>query len=220
MTTKRAAPFGPPNRIRAAEVGMMFGAFPRPREVPVSIFNLLVVAVGVSADAFAVSLAQGVRIRRHLHRDALLVALTFGLFQALMPLLGWVLGAQFSSFIAPIDHWVAFTLLLLIGGKMLWEAFHTDHSEQTSGRVRPRELLLLAVATSIDALAVGLSFAFLHVDIVPAVIVIGVITAALTYIGVVLGHRVGTRFQAPAEVVGGLVLIGIGVKILVEHLTA
>lgn len=184
----------------------------------VSVFTLLFVAVGVSADAFAVSLAQGVRVRRHIHRDALLVAGTFGLFQALMPLLGWVLGAQFSAFIAPIDHWVAFGLLLLIGGKMLWEALHTDAATTRTGRISTRELLLLAVATSIDALAVGLSFAFLHVDIVPAVIVIGLVTAVLAYVGVVLGHRVGTRFRKPAEIAGGVILIGIGVKILVEHL--
>lgn len=182
-----------------------------------SLFNLLVVAVGVSADAFAVSLAQGVRIKRHIHRDALLVALTFGVFQAAMPLLGWMLGAQFSAFIAPVDHWVAFGLLLLIGGKMLWEAFRPSPHVAPSGRVRPRELFVLAIATSIDALAVGLSFAFLDVDIVPAALLIGVVTAGLTYLGVLFGHRVGTRFQAPAEIAGGLILIAIGVKILLEH---
>ncbi|QKJ19932.1 manganese efflux pump MntP [Microbacterium hominis] len=183
-----------------------------------SIVNLLVVAVGVSADAFAVSLAQGVRVRRRIHRDALLVAVTFGLFQALMPLIGWMLGAQFSAFISPVDHWVAFGILLLIGAQMLWEAFRGGDEEPAEGRIRTRQLLVLAIATSIDALAVGLTFAFLDVAILPAVAAIGVVTAALTYIGVVLGHRVGTRFQKPAEIVGGLVLIGIGVKVLVEHL--
>ena len=186
-----------------------------------SLLNLMVVAVGVSADAFAVSLAQGVRVRRHIHRDALLVAVVFGLFQAVMPLLGWVLGAQFSAFIAPVDHWLAFVLLLLIGAKMIWEALRPDHHESDSrGRLRRRELFMLGLATSIDALAVGLSFAFLNVDILPAVLLIGVVTAALTYVGVLLGHRVATRFQKPAELVGGLVLIGMGVKILLEHLLA
>lgn len=185
-----------------------------------SLFNLLIIAVGVSADAFAVSLAQGVRLRRKIHRDALIVAVTFGIFQAAMPLVGWVVGAQLTSIIAPVDHWVAFVLLSLIGGKMLWEAFRHDDDRAEAGRVSTRQLLILALATSIDALAVGLSFAFLDVDIVPAVVLIGVVTAALTYIGVVLGHRVGTRFQKPAEVAGGLVLIGIGVKILLEHLLA
>lgn len=186
-----------------------------------SFVNLLIVAVGVSADAFAVSLAQGVRVRRHIHRDALLVAVTFGLFQALMPLLGWLLGAQFSTLIAPVDHWVAFALLLLVGAKMIWEALRPGEADaDAAGRLRARELLVLAVATSIDALAVGITFAFLDVDILPAVAVLGLVTGALTYIGVVLGHRVGTRFQKPAEIVGGLVLIGIGVKVLVEHLSA
>ena len=185
-----------------------------------SFFTLLVVAVGVSADAFAVSLTQGVGLRRRVHRDALLIALLFGTFQALMPLIGWVLGAQFSAFIAPADHWVAFALLLVIGGKMLWEAFRpdTDDPAPAERRGRTRRLVLLAIATSIDALAVGLSFAFLDVAILPAVAVIGVVTAALAYVGVLFGHRVGTRFQKPAEILGGLVLIGIGVKILAEHL--
>ncbi len=185
---------------------------------PVSFFNLLVVSVGVSADAFAVSLSQGVRVKTRIYRDALIVALTFGLFQAAMPLVGYLLGAQFSFLIAPVDHWIAFGLLALIGGKMLWEAFRAHPDDVPTGRIRPRELLLLGIATSIDALAVGISFAFLDVDIVPAVVLIGVITFAVSFVGVALGHRVGTRFQKPAEIGGGLVLIGIGTKILLEHL--
>lgn len=182
-----------------------------------SVLNLIVVAVGVSADAFAVSLTQGVRVRQRLHRQALVLALAFGLAQAVMPFVGWLLGSQLHAFIAPVDHWVAFGLLLLIGGKMLWEAFRPGGDEEERGMLRWRELLGLALATSVDALAVGLSFAFLGVDIVPAIILIGLVTAVLTYAGVLLGHRVGTRFQTPAEIVGGLVLIGIGVKILLEH---
>lgn len=185
---------------------------------PVSFFNLLVVSVGVSADAFAVSLSQGVRVKTRIYRDALIVALTFGLFQAAMPLVGYLLGAQFSFLIAPVDHWIAFGLLALIGGKMLWEAFRAHPDDVPTGRIRPRELLLLGIATSIDALAVGISFAFLDVDIAPAVVLIGVITFAVSFAGVALGHRVGTRFQKPAEIGGGLVLIGIGTKILLEHL--
>ncbi|MBZ4487872.1 manganese efflux pump MntP family protein [Microbacterium sp. cx-55] len=185
-----------------------------------SFFTLLVVSVGVSADAFAVSLSQGVRVTRHVYRDAFIVALTFGLFQALMPLLGFVLGAQFSTFIAPVDHWIAFGLLALIGGRMLWEAFRAHPDAAPNGRIRPRELVLLGVATSVDALAVGISFAFLDVDIVPAVALIGVITFAVSFLGVAIGHRVGTRFQKAAEIGGGIVLIGIGTKILLEHLLA
>lgn len=185
-----------------------------------SFFNLLIVAVGVSADAFAVALTQGVPIKRRIHRDALLVAIVFGLFQAAMPLIGWVVGAQLNGFIAPVDHWVAFVLLALIGGKMLWEAYRPGEADEEAGVISIRHLLALAVATSIDALAVGLSFAFLDVDILPAVILIGLVTAVLTYIGVVLGHRVGARFQKPAEIIGGLVLIAIGTRILLEHLLA
>ncbi|MFT4210908.1 MAG: manganese efflux pump MntP family protein [Microbacterium sp.] len=185
-----------------------------------SVLNLLLVAVGVSADAFAVALTQGVRARARLRRTALAVAAVFGVFQALMPLIGWAVGAQLSGFIAPFDHWLAFGLLALIGGRMLWEAVRHQHEPVRRGRVRLRELLALGVATSIDALAVGLSFAFLHVAIVPAVLVIGVTTAVVSYGGVLLGRRAGERFQTPAEIVGGLVLIGIGVKILLEHLLA
>lgn len=181
-----------------------------------SVLNLIVVAVGVSADAFAVSLTQGVRVRRGVHRRALVLALAFGLAQAVMPLVGWLLGSQLAAFIAPVDHWVAFGLLLLIGAKMLGEAFRGGEDEARGG-LRWRELLGLALATSVDALAVGLSFAFLDVPILPAVALVGVVTSVLTYAGVLLGHRAGTRFQTPAEIVGGLVLIGIGVKILLEH---
>ncbi|QEW00528.1 manganese efflux pump [Microbacterium caowuchunii] len=183
-----------------------------------SLLTLLIVAIGVSADAFAVSLAQGVRLRRRVHREALRIALTFGLFQALMPLLGWAVGAQLNAVIAPVDHWVAFGLLTLIGGRMLWEAFHSAPAEGGAGRIRTRRLLALALATSIDALAVGLSLAFLDVDILPAVILIGLLTAVLAYGGVLLGHRAGNRWEKPAEIAGGLVLIGIGTKILLEHL--
>lgn len=186
-----------------------------------SFFTLLFIAFGVSADAFAVALAQGVSVtRRRIHLDALRIALVFGLFQAVMPLIGWAVGAQLNDIIAPIDHWVAFGLLLMIGGKMLWEAFLGGDDAGAVTRIRTRRLLALAVATSIDALAVGLSFAFLDVEIGPAVALIGVVTAAVAYLGVLIGHRVGTRWERPAEVIGGLVLIGIGTKILLEHLLA
>lgn len=185
-----------------------------------SFFNLFVVSIGVSADAFAVALAQGVRVTRRAHLDALTIAVTFGLFQAVMPLLGWLVGANLQAFIAPVDHWIAFGLLVLIGGKMLWEAFRSHGEEKGPGRVPLRELLLLALATSVDALAVGISFAFLEVAILPAIALVGAVTFVLSYVGVLIGNRVGARFQKPAETVGGLVLIGIGVKILLEHLLA
>ena len=184
------------------------------------LWSLTLIAVGVSADAFAVSLGKGLHMRRLNLRNAIIIALTFGIFQAVMPFLGWLLGTQVSQFIYQVDHWIAFGLLAIVGGKMLWEAFHESDTEKDSDTLRVRELLVLALATSIDALAVGISFAFLSVDIVPAVILIGVTTAVLSFIGVLIGHRAGIRFKKPAEIAGGLVLIVIGVKILLDHLLA
>ncbi|MEZ0165084.1 manganese efflux pump MntP family protein [Kineococcus sp. LSe6-4] len=191
-----------------------------------SLWTLFVIAVGVSADAFAVALGKGLHLRRLTARGTLSLALAFGLSQALMPVLGWALGRQFRGFVTAVDHWVAFGLLALIGGKMLWEAFtgsaddaadDADADAEDGDGVPLRQLLLLAVATSIDALAVGISFAFLDVAIVPAALAIGVTTALITAVGVVVGHRAGSRLGKPAEVLGGLVLIGIGVNIVLEH---
>jgi len=184
---------------------------------PWSVFLL---ALGVSADAFAVSLGKGLHMRAFNYRNALAIALTFGLFQAVMPVIGWLLGASFAQYIVDFDHWIAFGLLALIGGKMLFDAFSTQKEEPDAERLRIRELLLLGLATSIDALAVGISLAFLDVSIVAASITIGVTTFVLSFAGVALGHRVGNRFRGPAEIAGGVILIGIGVKILIDHLTA
>ncbi len=197
-----------------------------------SFAALLLVAMGVSADAFAVAVGKGLTMRR-LHRPtAAAVALAFGSAQALMFLLGWLLGAQLETYVTSVDHWVAFALLLLVGGAMLFEARSGAGSDEHDGdldghragglatrsRVTPRELLVLAVATSIDALAVGISSALLDVDIVVAVLLIGVVTCALSFAGVVLGQRAGARLRGPAEVAGGLVLIAIGTRILLQHL--
>ena len=138
-----------------------------------------------------------------------------------MPLIGWVLGTQFARYITSVDHWIAFALLGYIGGKMIWDALH--EAPETApcageGRLDLKELLMLAVATSIDALAVGITFAFLQVSILPAVATIGLITFALSFAGVVVGNRFGTRFQKKAEIAGGVVLVLIGLKILLEHL--
>jgi len=180
---------------------------------------LLLIALGVSADAFAVALTKGLHMRRFNLRHAVIIALTFGLFQAVMPLVGWLLGTQFARYITEFDHWVAFGLLLLVGGKMLWEAFsaHED-TERDFDRLDVRQLIVLAVATSIDALAVGITFAFVEVSIGWAVALIGVTTAVLAFVGVVVGRRVGARFGKPAEIVGGVVLILIGTRILLQHL--
>ena len=183
--------------------------------------ELFLVAVGLSMDAFAVSICRGLGMRRLNLRTAAVLALFFGCFQALMPLVGWALGSQLMWLIAPVDHWVAFVLLAFIGGKMLWEAFHEDDEgcgcEDTSA-IDLREFLVLAVATSIDALAAGISFAALNVDIVASVSLIGVITFALSFVGVAVGHFFGARYERPASVVGGVVLILIGLKVLLEHL--
>lgn len=185
-----------------------------------SFWSLLLVALGVSADAFAVALGRGLHMRRFSLRGALVVATFFGGFQALMPLIGWALGSQFAPYIEDIDHWVAFVLLVAIGGRMLWEAF-TDRPDAAPDidSIDFRELTVLAVATSIDALAVGISFALIpDVPITGAIVLIGVTTFVTALIGVVLGHRVGLRFGRPAEIVGGIVLIAIGVRILLDHL--
>lgn len=184
------------------------------------IVELLLVAVGLSMDAFAVAVCKGLGMKRLNMRTAAVLALFFGGFQALMPLVGWLLGSQFMWLIEPVDHWVAFVLLVFIGAKMLWEALHDDEDcdcEDTS-RIDLREYLMLAIATSIDALAVGISFAALSVDIVPAVSLIGLVTFALTLVGVAVGHFFGSRYERPASIAGGVVLILIGVKILLEHL--
>jgi len=185
-----------------------------------SLWTLFLIALGVSADAFAVALGKGLHMRSFNYRGALLVALAFGLFQAVMPVIGYLLANSFADYIRDWDHWIAFGLLAIIGGKMLWEAFsgHED-KEQDTDSINIRELLVLAVATSIDALAVGVSFAFLDdVPIVGAALLIGLITFVITFIGVVLGHRVGNKLGKPAEIAGGVILILIGASILVEHL--
>jgi len=152
---------------------------------------------------------------------AVVLALFFGGFQALMPLIGWALSSQFLGIIGPIDHWVAFVLLAVIGGKMLWEAFREDAGEgdgKPADRIDLGEFFILAIATSIDALAVGISFAALSVDIVPSVALIGVTTFAFSIAGVFVGNFFGSRYEKPASIVGGVVLILIGTKILLEHL--
>ena len=183
-------------------------------------FELFLIAVGLSMDAFAVALGKGLNMMRLNFRYALVIAAFFGGFQAGMPLLGWLLGRQFEGYITAIDHWVAFILLGFIGGKMLWDAFHEEDDiwADFDDRIDIRELTLLAVATSIDALAVGITFAFLQVSMLPSVVLIGVTTFILSLIGVALGNRFGTRFESKAEMAGGLVLIFIGAKILFEHL--
>lgn len=175
------------------------------------------VALGLAMDAFAVSVAAGIRVTALDRGHVLRLALSFGFFQFLMTVLGWLAGRGLSQWLTAVDHWVAFGLLLLIGAKMLWDSFRTDDTS-CKDPTRGWMLLTLSVATSIDALAVGLSLALIAVSIWTASIVIGVVAALLSAVGAVFGSRLGCRFGVWAERFGGLVLIAIGVKILVDHL--
>ena len=183
-----------------------------------SFAYLLLIAVSLAADAFAVSTACGVQIAVVRYGHVLRVALAFGFFQFIMPVIGWLAGSAFSSWLLAVDHWIAFALLFIIGTKMIWESFRDDSAAPTKDPTRGWNLLLLAVATSIDALAVGLSLAFLGTSIWYPALVIGGVAAVLSAIGALFGCRLGHRFGVWAERVGGLVLIGIGIRILVEHL--
>lgn len=182
-----------------------------------SFAELLLIAVGLSMDAFAVAVCRGLEMRKINYRQALLIALFFGGFQALMPAVGYLLGAGFAQYINNFDHWIAFVLLAFIGGKMIWEALHEGEEEHAEA-LNLKMLLMMAVATSIDALAVGITFAFLKVDILSSAALIGVTTFILSFAGVCVGNRFGARYKKKAEVIGGVVLILIGLKILMEHL--
>jgi len=178
--------------------------------------ELFLIGVGLSADAFAVAVCKGLSMRKISYRQSALIALFFGGFQALMPLIGWALGKQFEEYIISIDHWIAFALLGYIGGKMIWDAFHDDDTCPVSFSIK--ELFLMAIATSIDALAVGITFAFLQVEIFGAITIIGCTTFALSLVGVFIGNRFGSRYKSKATFAGGVILILIGTKILLEHL--
>ena len=181
-----------------------------------SVWELAAIGVGLSMDAFAVAVCKGLSSRKAGVKECGIAGLYFGGFQALMPLLGWAIGRQFEAYITSYDHWIAFLLLAYIGGKMIYEALKGEESHGNGFSIQ--ELLILAVATSIDALAVGITFAFLKVDILPAVILIGCTTFVLSLLGVVIGNRFGSRYQQKAELAGGVILILIGLKILLEHL--
>ena len=182
------------------------------------ILELILVAIGLSMDALAVSICKGLSVSRVQPKHALAVGLYFGGFQALMPLIGYLLGIRFQTLISAFDHWMAFILLALIGVNMIRESQSDDEEASMDAAFGPRAMLPLAVATSIDALAIGVTFAFLDVSIVPAVILIGCITCAISAGGIYLGRVVGERFQSRAEAAGGIVLVLLGIKILLEHL--
>jgi putative Mn2+ efflux pump MntP len=180
--------------------------------------TVLFIAFGLSMDAFAVSVASGLAMERLKMRHAVRIALSFGLFQAAMPVAGWFLGLGFRGMISSVDHWIAFGLLSAIGVKMIYESGKLGVEGRNSGPPSHYVLLVLSVATSLDALAVGLSLSLLNVHIVEPVIIIGLVTFALSLLGVYIGDRLGHFFERKIEVLGGLVLIAIGLKILLEHL--
>lgn len=179
--------------------------------------DIFLIGVALSMDAFAVSICKGLSVKRVEPKHLLTVGVYFGGFQALMPLTGFLLGFKFEKFIVSVDHWIAFVLLALIGGNMIREALNGEEEEHDAS-FSFRTMLPLAVATSIDALAVGISFAFLGVDILNAAIIIGITTFVLSGAGVYVGNIFGAKYKSKAEIVGGVVLILIGLKILLEHL--
>jgi len=181
--------------------------------------ELFLVAVGVSMDAFAVALGSGLGMKKLNYRHAIIIAAFFGGFQAAMPLIGWVSGRQFAEYITGFDHWVAFVLLAFIGGKIILESLRdNDEAPAYNNHIDFKRLFILSVATSIDALAVGIALALLKVSILPAIALIGTTTFLISLLGVVLGNRFGIEYKSRAELVGGFVLVLIGMRILLDHL--
>lgn len=185
-----------------------------------STINLLLVAVGLAMDAFAAAVCKGLNMRKINYKHAAIIAAFFGFFQGIMPVLGWSLGKQFHRNIDAYDHWVTFALLCFIGGKMIYEAVNGKKKEQTekTDELDITEVFILAIATSIDALAVGVTFAFLEVNIWQSVSFIGVITFMLSILGVIIGNNFGVKYKKRAEIAGGLILMLIGTHVLVEHI--
>jgi len=184
-----------------------------------NIITVIFIALGLAMDAFAVSVASGFQIKQQHLRHAMRIALFFGGFQALMPVTGWFAGISVRNFIMGFDHWIAFGLLFFIGVKMIYESKKLTPVEKTMNASNIYVLLVLAVATSIDALAVGLSLSFLKIAILTPALIIGFITFLLSFAGVYIGKRFGHFFESKLEVIGGLILIGIGIKILIGHIS-
>lgn len=184
-----------------------------------SFIELFLIAVGLSMDAFSVAICKGLSMRKVNKKQMLLIALFFGGFQGLMPLIGWFAGVQFEEYITSFDHWIAFVLLLLIGGNMIKESFGKEEECSELDKALPlKELFVLAIATSIDALAIGVTFAFLSVNIVPAASLITATTFLFSIAGVYIGNFFGAKYKSKAEFSGGLILCLLGIKILLEHL--
>lgn len=182
-----------------------------------SALELLIIAIGLSMDAFAVAICKGLSMEKMSYRNAVITGCFFGGFQALMPLAGYLLGTQFKDYITSIDHWIAFILLSAIGINMIRES-RNEYCENAGGSFSLKNIAVLSLATSIDALAIGVTLAFLQVNIIPAVFMIGITTFIFSFIGVKIGNVFGTRFKSKAEFAGGIILIAMGINILFEHL--
>lgn len=184
------------------------------------IISVFLIALGLAMDAFAVSVSNGIALRNYRPKDGTRMAVFFGSFQCIMPIIGWILGTSVRNYIEAVDHWIAFILLAFIGGNMIKESFECERDDESCElfELTNRKLTVQAVATSIDALAVGISFAVLDVDIVSSAVIIGLVCFILTLLGSSLGKRLGEVFKGRAELLGGVILIGIGLKIVVEHL--
>lgn len=181
------------------------------------LVELIVLSIGLAMDAFAVAICKGLSMTKMKWKNAIIIAAYFGVFQALMPILGFLLGINFQNKITKIDHWIAFILLLGIGVNMITEAL-SNEKEESNDSIKFKDMLILAIATSIDALAVGITFAFLKVNIILSSSLIGIITFIISMIGVKIGNVFGDRYKQKAELSGGIILILLGVKILLEHL--
>ena len=185
-----------------------------------SITELLLISVGLAMDAFSVSVCKGLSMKKIDLKGGFITALFFGVFQGGMPVLGYFLGSRFTNVVSSFSHWISFGLLAFIGGKMIWEAIQDDDNEEGGReyRLALNELTMLAIATSIDALAVGIVFAAEKTNLLFSVTMIGVITFALSFLGIFIGHKFGSRYEKKAEIAGGIILILIGLKLLLEGL--
>lgn len=182
-----------------------------------NIIELMLLAAGLSMDAFAVAVCAGLTMKKPVLNKMLIVGLYFGVFQAFMPLIGYLTASLFADRIISYDHWIAFALLCFLGGKMILESLKKENGQNNEISLMPAKMLPFALATSIDALAVGISFAFLRVNIIPAVLIIGITTFVISAFGVKIGNVFGIKFKSKAELSGGVILILIGLKILLEH---
>ena len=183
------------------------------------IIELIVLSIGLAMDAFAVSIFKGLSMPSMKWKNAIIIGLYFGCFQALMPVLGYLLGVNFQDIISNVDHWIAFILLDVIGINMIKEAISKDNDEHNDS-IKFKDMIVLAIATSIDALAVGITFAFLNVNLILAISLIGIITFIISVLGVKAGNIFGDKYEKKAECIGGIILILLGIKILLKHLLA